>query len=529
MSSVGKGITTASIGKVLQSRGYSVTAVKIDPYINVDAGTMNPIEHGEVFVTDDGTECDQDIGNYERFLDLNLSKDNYMTTGSVYLSVIKKERNLEFEGKCVEVVPDIPNEVISRIKNVEEKTKADFVLIEIGGTVGEYQNMLFLESARIMKLKQPKDVLFVLVSYLPIPSVVGEMKTKPTQTAARMLNEAGIQPDFIFGRASRPLDEPRKKKISLFCNIREENVLSSPDVESIYEIPVRFDEQGLGDLILEKFELDKGTKDLKEWEDLVNRIKSCEEEVKIGIVGKYFETGEFNLLDSYISVIEAVKHASWFYHKKPVITWLSSSKYENGENLNELDEFDAIVVPGGFGTRGVEGKIKVIEYVRKNNIPFLGLCLGLQLAVIEYARNVCNIKDATSREFNDKAENLVIDIMEEQKELLKNNNYGGTMRLGSWDCNLKKDSLAFNVYEKEDIKERHRHRYEVDNSYRDILEKNGLIFSGINKDKDLVEIIELKNHPYFIACQFHPELKSSPLKPHPLFKGLIEATKQKTA
>ncbi|MDD4661711.1 MAG: CTP synthase [Candidatus Pacebacteria bacterium] len=529
MSSVGKGITTASIGKVLQSRGYSVTAVKIDPYINVDAGTMNPIEHGEVFVTNDGTECDQDIGNYERFLDLDLSKDNYMTTGSVYLSVIKKERNLEFEGKCVEVVPDIPNEVISRIKNVAEKTKADFVLIEIGGTVGEYQNMLFLESARIMKLQQPKDVLFALVSYLPIPSVVGEMKTKPTQTAARMLNEAGIQPDFIFGRATRPLDEPRKRKISLFCNIREENVISSPDVESIYEIPLNFDEQGLGDRILEKFEIQSNTKDLKEWENLVSKIKNSTDKIKIGIIGKYFETGEFNLLDSYISVIEAVKHASWFYDVKPEITWLSSSKYENGENLTDLDAFDAIIVPGGFGTRGTEGKIKVIEYARKNNIPFLGLCLGLQLAVIEYSRNVCNIKDATSREFNDKAENLVIDIMEEQKELLKNNNYGGTMRLGSWDCNIKKDSLAFNVYGKEDIKERHRHRYEVNNEYRDILAENGLIFSGINKDKDLVEIIELENHPYFIACQFHPELISKPLSPHPLFKGLIKAAKQKTA
>ena len=528
MSSVGKGITTASIGKVLQSKGYTVTAIKIDPYINVDAGTMNPIEHGEVFVTNDGTECDQDIGNYERFLDQNLSRDNYMTTGSVYLSVIQKERNLEFQGKCVEVVPDIPNEVISRIKKVEEKTGADFVLIEIGGTVGEYQNMLFLETARIMKLQEPKNVLFGLVSYLPIPSVVGEMKTKPTQTAARMLNEAGIQPDLIFGRSTRPLDEPRKRKISIFCNLREEDIISSPDVDSIYEIPVNFDDQGLGDRILEKFGIEQKSKNLEDWRDLISRMKNNTKEVQIGIVGKYFETGEFNLLDSYISVIEAVKHAAWFHNVKPVITWLSSSKYENGENLEDLNKFDAIIVPGGFGTRGTEGKIKVIEYVRKNNIPFLGLCLGLQLSVIEYARNVCGIEGATSREFNENAQDLVIDIMEEQKELLKHNNYGGTMRLGSWNCNVKANTLAYNLYKKEDIQERHRHRYEVNNDYRKILEEKGLIFSGINKEKDLVEIIELKNHPYFIACQFHPELKSRPLDPHPLFSGLIKIAKERS-
>ncbi|MCK9311804.1 MAG: CTP synthase [Bacteroidales bacterium] len=527
MSSVGKGITTASIGKVLQGRGYTVTAVKIDPYINVDAGTMNPIEHGEVFVTNDGTECDQDIGNYERFLNLDLSTDNYMTTGLVYLSVIQKERNLEFEGKCVEVVPDIPNEVIARIKKVEQKTGADFILIEIGGTVGEYQNMLFLEAARIMKLQEPENVLFALVSYLPIPSVVGEMKTKPTQTAVRTLNSAGIQPDLIFGRSNRPMDEPRKRKISIFCNLREEYIFSSPDVESIYEIPVIFEEQKLGDKILERFNVKEKDNNLNDWKALIERIKAPKKEVQIGVVGKYFETGEFNLMDSYISVIEAIKHAGWDQNVKPNITWLSSSKYENGEGLEELNNFDAIIVPGGFGTRGTEGKIKAIEYVRKNNIPFLGLCLGLQLSVIEYARNICGIKDATSREFDENGKNLVIDIMEEQKELLKNNNYGGTMRLGSWDCNIKKDTLAYNLYGSEDIKERHRHRYEVDNNYRKILEDNGLIFSGINKDKDLVEIIELKNHPYFIACQFHPELKSRPLTPHPLFVGLMKAAIKK--
>lgn len=530
MSSVGKGITTASIGKVLKGKGYNVTAMKIDPYINVDAGTMNPVEHGETFVTNDGTECDQDIGNYERFLDIDLSRDNYMTTGSVYQSVIKKERNLEFKGKCVEVVPDIPNEVISRIKKAEKLTNADFVLIEIGGTVGEYQNMLFLETARMMKLQEPENTIFALVSYLPIPSVVGEMKTKPTQTAARMLNEAGIQPDFIIGRSTKPLDEPRKKKISIFCNISEKDVLSSPDVESIYEIPVNFDEQGIGDRILEKFNMKPKNADLKEWKKLINTIKTVEKTIKIGVIGKYFETGEFNLLDSYISVIEAIKHASWHYNVKPEIIWLSSSKYEeNKENLKELDSLDAIIVPGGFGTRGTEGKINAIEYARKNNIPFLGLCLGMQLAVIEYSRHVCGITDATSREFKENPQNPVIDVMEEQKDLLKNHNYGGTMRLGAWDCTLNKNTKVYNLYNKQEISERHRHRYEVNNNYREILEKNGLIFSGINQEKDLVEIIELKDHPYFTACQFHPELKSRPLNPHPLFKGLIEAIIKKTA
>lgn len=515
MSSVGKGVTTASMGKVLQSKGYTVTAIKIDPYINVDAGTMNPIEHGEVFVTDDGAECDQDVGNYERFLDQNLSKDNCMTTGSVYQSVIKKERNLEFQGKCVEVVPDIPNEVISRIKKVEEKTGADFVLIEIGGTVGEYQNMLFLETARIMKLQEPKNVLFVLVSYLPVPSVVGEMKTKPTQTAARMLNEAGIQPDFIFGRSTKPLDEPRKRKISVFCNLRQEDIISSPDVDSIYEIPVNFEDQGLGDRILEKFNIEQKSKNLEDWRDLIKRIKSSTKEVQIGIVSQYFEAGEFNLSDSYVSVVEAIKHAAWDQNVKPSITWISPSNYENGESLNELSKLDAIIVPNGSGAKGMKGKIRIIEYIRKNNIPFLGLSQGLQLSVIEYAKNVCGIKEATSEEFTKSAKNFV--ICEE------------TLRLGSWNCNIKKDTLAYNLYNKEEIQERHRHKYEVNNNYKKILEENGLIFSGINKDKDLVEIIELKKHPYFIACQSHPELKSRPLNPHPLFKGLIKSAKERSS
>jgi CTP synthase len=523
MSSVGKGAATASIGKILQSKGFKVSAIKIDPYINVDAGTMNPIEHGETFVTDDGTECDQDVGNYERFLNVDLSTDNYMTTGRIYQTDIEKERNLEFNGRCVEVVPDIPNEVISRIEKVAKKDKADFVMIEIGGTVGEYQNLLFLEAARMMKLKYPKKVLFALVTYLPTIKTIGEMKTKPSQTSARLLNEAGIQPDFILGRASVPLDEPRKRKISIFCNLDTKDVISAPDVDSIYEIPLNFEKDGLGKRILKKLGLRGRTENMKEWKKLVNTIKKEKSVVKIGIVGKYFESGDFSLTDSYISVIEAVKHAAWANNKQPEIHWLSAQKFESGdkEELKKLKEFNGVIVPGGFGIRGIEGKIKVIEYLRKNKIPFLGLCLGLQLAVIEYARNVCGIKDATSREFDSKAKNPVIDLMEEQKDLMKKKNYGGTMRLGAWECDIKKGTNSFKAYKTEKISERHRHRYEVNNNYRDLITSKGLIIAGLNNKKDLVEIIELKDHPFFVAVQFHPELKSRPLVPHPLFKEFI--------
>ncbi len=528
MSSVGKGVAAASIGKILQSKGFKVSAVKIDPYINVDAGTMNPIEHGEVFVTDDGTECDQDLGNYERFLNESLSTENYITTGRVYQTVIERERNLDFQGKCVEVVPDIPNEVISRIEKVAKKTKADFVIVEIGGTVGEYQNLLFLEAARMMKLKNPKKTLFALVTFLPTIKTIGEMKTKPTQTSARLLNEAGIQPDFILGRAAVPLDEPRKRKISIFCNLDPRDVISAPDVESIYEIPLNFEKEGLGNRILQKTGLKPRKSNLKEWENLVKTIKKKKSPVKIGIVGKYFETGNFSLMDSYISVIEAIKHAAWSCNKQPEIYWLSSQKFEeNSKALKEIKNYDGIIVPGGFGVRGTEGKIQVISYLRKNKIPFLGLCLGMQLATIEFARNVCGLKKATSTEFDPKTQEPVIDLMPEQKELIKNKRYGATMRLGAWNCRIVSKTIASKAYKQKLISERHRHRYELNNKYRELLTSKGLIVSGINPEKDLVEIIELKNHPFFVAVQFHPELKSRPLNPHPLFKEFIKASSKK--
>ena len=522
MSGIGKGVATASIGKILQAKGFRVSAVKIDPYINVDAGTMNPIEHGEVFVTDDGVECDQDVGNYERFLDENLTTENYITTGRVYQTVINKERNLGYGGRCVEVVPDIPNEVIYRIKKVARNTEADFVLIEIGVTVGEYQNLLFLEAARILRLRKSEDILFILVSYLPIPAMIGEMKSKPTQTAVRLLNEAGIQPDIILARARVPLDEPRKKKISIFCNVAKEDVISAPDVKSIYEIPINFEKDNIGNRILNKFGLRAKKFDLKNWAELVKSIKSVKKPVKIGIVGKYFETGEFTLADSYISVIEAIKHAAWFFKRKPEIDWLSSEKYENSPSaVKELKRYNGIIVPGGFGSRGVEGKIKAIEFCRKNKIPFLGLCLGMQLAVIEFARNVCNLKNANSTEFLPNCQYPVIELMLEQKSLLKEKRYGGTMRLGAWPCKIKSKTISARVYKTLMTSERHRHRYELNNEFRKNLEAKGMIMAGINPEKDLVEIIEIKKHPFFVACQFHPEFKSRPLKPHPLFREFI--------
>lgn len=537
MSGVGKGVAAASIGKILQSRGFSVTAIKIDPYVNVDAGTMNPTEHGEVFVLDDGMECDQDMGNYERFLNTSLSSANYMTTGSVYLSVINKERAMGYGGKCVEVVPQIPLEVVDRINKAAEKEKAEIVVIEIGGTVGEYENLLFLEAIRLLKLKHPKDVAVVLVSFIPALGAGGtELKTKPTQHAVRNLNAVGIQPDIILGRANVPLDQKRKEKIQFMCGLEEGDVISAPNVSDITEVPINFEKDNISDRLLQKLSLEPKKKDMTEWLDLVNTIKNPEGEARIGIVGKYFGSGDFVLTDSYISIIESVKHAAYACNKKPVIDWIDSDEYEkNPAKLEELKSFDGIIVPGGFGNRGTEGKIKAIQYCRENKIPFLGLCLGLQLSVIEFARNVAGIKDATSREFDKNAKNPVIDVMEEQKSLLEEKHYGGTMRLGAYDCQVQENTKSHTAYKDwvpegkgaYTISERHRHRYEVNNNYKKQLEEKGLVIAGINIKKDLVEIIEHKDHPFFVATQFHPEFKGRPLKPHPLFKAFMKAAVKK--
>jgi len=530
MSGVGKGITTSSIGAILKARGFNVTALKIDPYINMDAGTMNPTEHGEVFVLDDGDETDQDMGNYERFMVITLSRANYMTTGRVYESVIHRERNLEYNGKCVEVVPHIPMEVISRIKKDSQKANSDITLIEIGGTIGEYQNILFLEAARMMKIKYPDDVIFVMVSYLPIPSKVGEMKTKPTQYAVRTLNGAGIQPDFIIARSEAFLDAKRKEKLGMFCNIPERYVISAPDIDNIYEVLINFERDDLSRLILKKLGLKYQKTDLNEWYGLVEKIKNAKEKVKIGVVGKYFGTGDFVLSDAYISVLEAIKHAAYHFNLKPEISWINSEVFEKEpQKIEELRQFDGVIIPGGFGSRGIEGKIKAIEFLRKNKIPFFGLCYGMQLAVVEYARNILGLKDANTTEINRNTKNPVIDIMPEQKKNLEDKNYGATMRLGAYPAILKRQTIAFSAYKKDRISERHRHRWEVNPEYIEKLEKAGLILSGASPDKKLMEITELPKsiHPFFLGTQFHPELKSAPLDPHPLFLYFIKASSKK--
>ena len=529
ISGVGKGITASSIARILSDRGRTVTAIKIDPYINIDAGTMNPTEHGEVFVLDDGDETDQDMGNYERFLGINLSRTNYMTTGRVYESVIKRERNLEYEGKCVEVVPHIPLEVIRRIEKARDESNANVVIIEIGGTVGEYQNMLFLEAARMMKIKHQKSVFFVMVSYLPIPSKVGEMKTKPTQYAVRTLNASGIQPDIIVARSKVPLDDRRKEKISMFCNVPQDRVISAPDVESIYDIPINFEKEGLGDMICDTVDMTCDIADnegSRKWKKFAQSTHVKNKEVKIAIVGKYFNTGDFTLSDSYLSVIEAIKYSSYASGCKPVLTWISSMDFEKDpKKLKELSSYDGIIVPGGFGSRGIEGILKTIEYARKNNIPYFGLCYGMQLLVIEYARNVLKLKDANTREVNPNAKDIVIDVMEDQKDKIEKKKMGGSMRLGSYPATLKKGTIANKAYGTLSIDERHRHRYEVNNDYREVLEKAGLVFSGLSPDGRLCEIAELPQvkHPFFLGTQFHPEFKARPLSPHPLFSAFIKA------
>ncbi len=530
MSGIGKGVAASSIGRILKAKDFSVTAIKIDPYINVDAGTMNPTEHGEVFVLNDGYETDQDMGNYERFLDESFPEINYMTTGRVYLEVIRRERNLEYKGKNVEVVPDIPLEVIRRITEAQKKAKAEVTLIEIGGTIGEYQNIIFLEAARMLKQQHPRDVAVVMVSYVPIPSNVGEMKTKPTQYAARSLNSVGLQADVILARSSMPLDAKRKEKIAVFCNIPAENVISAPDVESIYDVPNNYEHDGLGDILTNILGLPKRTTDLGPWQKFVDAKRNAAGAVNIAVVGKYFSSGEFVLSDVYISVLEAIKTAGYAHAVKPTISYLSSQDFESGTlPLAELDKYDGVLIPGGFGETGVEGKIKVIEYVRTHKIPYFGICYGMQLAVIEAARNMAGLAGAHTTEIKKDTPYPVIDIMESQKEVMEQGAYGGTMRLGAYPCVLTADTIAREAYGKGEISERHRHRFEVNPKYIEAIEKTGLVFSGKSPSGVLMEIVELPQsvHPFFLGVQFHPEFLSRPLSPHPIFKAFIAAAVQK--
>jgi CTP synthase len=527
VSGLGKGITTASVGKILQLHGYNVTAMKIDPYINCDAGTLRPTEHGEVWVTEDGGEIDQDLGHYERFLDINIPKHHNITSGQVYGAVIDKERKGEYLGKTVQPIPHVTDEIKKRVRRPAKEGKFDFVLVEIGGTVGDYENVLFLEAVRQMKLEGDK-VIFVHVTYVPVLDALGEAKTKPTQHSVKLLREIGIQPDFIVARSDDPLDIVRREKIALFCNIHEDDVISDSNIDHVYAVPLLFEEQDLCRKILKKLHLRKDVEDIKPWKEFITNIRNLDTTIAIGIVGKYFDIGTSKLSDSYISVIEAVKHASWANNLEPKIQWIDSKDFEDHPTkLKTLESVDGIIIPGGFGLSGIQGKIDAIKYVRERNIPFLGLCLGMQLAVVDYAQHVCKLEGAHSKEVNKHTRYPVIDYIPEQVNILQESRYGATMRLGSYPAILKKGTIVNKLYNATEVTERHRHRYEVNPEYVETLEKCGLVFSGHSPDGVLMEFLELPDHPFFVATQAHPEFKSRPLKPAPLFNGFIKAAAKK--
>jgi CTP synthase len=538
ISGIGKGITSASIAFLLKSEGLKVTMIKADPYLNVDAGTMNPLEHGETFVLEDGFETDMDIGTYERFVNQSFTKRNSMTCGAVLGQVIKDERSLAYDGKWVSLDYHVPNEIIHWIEDVAKQSKADVTVIEIGGTVGEIGNGLFLEANKIMKSRYGDDVLHVHVSYLPVPPTLGEMKSKPVQISTQILNSHGILPDFLIARSEKGIDEVRAKKLSTYCLVPEENVVSAPDVDYIYEVPVNYSKFDLGKKIIKKLHLKGKTTNLMDnWEKKMKKIKGIKKEVNIGIVGKYYKSGKFDLKDSYVSVLEAIDHACWEQGYKANINWFIADELDKKKLKEELLKLDGVIVPQGWGSRGAEGKIRAIKIIREERIPYLGLCYGMQMAVIEFARNVLNLKDANSEEVNPKSKNLVIHLMEDQKKNIENETYGGTIRLGAWPCKIKKGSLLERVYKTfpndlyQDlpiVQERHRHRYEFNNKYRGQFEKAGLILSGQSPDGNLVEAVELPKsvHPFFIGTQYHPELKTRFLAPHPLFMGFIKACVQ---
>lgn len=582
MSGVGKGITTSSIGTILQSKGYSVNIAKVDPYLNVDAGTMNPTEHGEVFVLDSGLETDQDMGNYERFLNRDLANADYMTGGMVYLEVILKERALKYRGKCVDAVPHIRDEIIRRIHASVEQNQSDITIVEIGGTVGDYQSMMFYEAARIFKIKNPADVLFVMVSYLPIPSKIGEMKSKPTQNAMHQLQSYGIQADFIIARSEVSIDYRRKEKLAVSCNVPVENIIAAPDIDSIYDVPINFERDKFGDAVEQSLGLKHRPTNLSEWKSFVSRTKKSKTEgvpVHIAVVGKYFDSGDFVLSDAYVSVIEALKFSSYALGVKPVLHWLSSKQFESREDgtpLSDVEQkaalkkvfgggyvdeegkkvtFNGILVPGGFGETGIEGKIAVIKYARENKIPYFGICYGMQLMVIECARNMAGLPAAHTAEINPKAEHKVVDIMEHQKKLLEDGKYGASMRLGGFACGLLPKTIAYEAYKKSGwvnrlsrrsqafesaskvmkdkkfagaIIERHRHRYEVNPTYVEQISAAGLVFSGTSPDGHLMEIAELPKevHPFFLGVQFHPEFLAHPVDPHPIFTAFVDACRK---
>ncbi len=522
VSSVGKGLTAASLGALLEARGVKITIMKFDPYINVDPGTMSPFQHGEVYVTDDGAETDLDLGHYERYTSCTLSRAHSVSTGQIYESVINKERRGDYLGGTVQVIPHITDEIKSRIYGAGQG--AEVVIVEIGGTVGDIEGLPFLEAIRQMRLDVGvENSVLVHVTYLPYIVAAGELKSKPTQHSVKELREIGLQPDFLVCRSEKSIDENVRKKIALFCSVKAENVIAAEDASTIYEVPLMLNAGRLDELILKRLDVQADPMEIQGWERIVKALKHPKHEVTIGVVGKYVD-----LKESYKSLHESLVHGGIAHHSKIQIVYIDSEKLNERNVDQSLKGVDGVLVPGGFGERGVDGKISAIRYARENKIPFFGICFGMQLAAIEYAKNVCGIRDATSREFKTKTTkqsiNFVIDFMEEQRTQLAK---GGTMRLGSYPCWLKDGSQARKIYGESLIRERHRHRYEFNNRYRPLLEKKGMLIAGLNRDRDLVEIIEVPKHPWFIGVQFHPEFKSKPLAPHPLFASFIGASLEK--
>lgn len=532
ISGIGKGLTSASIAFLLKQAGYRVAPIKFENYLNLDAGTINPIEHGDPFLCEDGTEGDMDIGTYEKFLDEDMGRENFVTIGRIYQTVIERERRFEYNGEDVEAIPHITDEIISRIKSLGQKKKADIVLIELGGTAGEYQNVLYYEASRIMTLKNPGDVLHVHVSYVPTPGHLGEPKTKPTQLSVKTLNGMGIQPDFIIARSEKELDQRRKDRFALFCNMHPEDIITNPDLETVYEIPLVLHKQGLVKRILTKFKLPIREPKLAEWEKFVEKVKTPKKKtINIAIIGKYFGTGEYQLRDSYAALFDAIDHAAWAHDAAVKTHWVNAEKITS-ENASEIiGKPDGIIVPIGWGERGAEGMIAAADYARTQKIPYLGLCYGMQLAVIAFARSVLKWQDANTTENMPKTKHPVIYLIPSQKELMKRRAYGGTMRLGGWQAKVKKGTKAYELYKKYKellndsglTSERHRHRYEFNNKFAPEFEKNGLVISARSVEEGLVEIIEVPDHPFYMGTQGHPEYKSRPLRPHPIFHGFIEA------
>lgn len=538
ISGIGKGNVAASIATLLKSAGYRVSPIKFENYLNIDAGTINPIEHGDPFLCEDGTEADMDIGSYEKFLNEDMGKDNFVTMGQIYKTVIDRERRFEYKGEDVEAIPHITDEIIARINNVARKKKADIVIIELGGTAGEYQNVFYYEASRIMTLKNPGDVLHVHVTYVPTPAHLGEPKTKPAQMSVRTLNSLGIQPDFIIARSEKYLDQRRRDRFALFCNMLPSDIISNPDLETVYEIPRVLHEQQLEKKILKKLGLPAKDAKLDAWEKLVEKVKAKKQKtIEIAIVGKYFGTGDYQLRDSYAALFDAIDHAAWQVGVNVKTRWVAAEEVEKKGIDSVIGKPGGIIVPIGWGERGFEGKVIAASYARERKIPYLGLCYGMQIAVVAFARDILGLKDANTTEVNPNTKNPVISLMPKQKEFMEKRAYGGTMRLGSWEAIVKPGTLAYKIYDQNNAfidkkkgltSERHRHRYEFNDKYTKELEKHGLVVSARSAAENLAEIIELpeKDHPFYLGTQGHPEYKSRPLKPHPIFLAFIEACKE---